>query len=163
MVDMGSVETTKRPKLIWFTLILSVVVLLLLIAGVVDIIISRVEIIDGPGYKILIFSLIEKIVQVVCVVFLIAGVLKRKQYGWYLTVLFSLIIAIYTVARLFFPEYMGANNGLLEIESRAEIAGAKLASVIMAVLGVAFFGMHFRERVRLYFQQDEGENFGPDR
>ena len=83
--------------------------------------------------------------------------------AWYLTVLFSLIIAIYTVARLFFPEYMGANNGLLEIESRAEIAGAKLASVIMAVLGVAFFGMHFRERVRLYFQQDEDENFGPDR
>ena len=76
MVDMGSVETTKRPKIIWFTLILSVVVLLLLIAGVVDIIISRVEIIDSLGYKILIFSLMEKIVQVVCVVFLIAGILK---------------------------------------------------------------------------------------
>ncbi len=41
MVDVGSVETTKRPKIIWFTLILSVVVLLLLIAGVVDIIISE--------------------------------------------------------------------------------------------------------------------------
>ena len=81
---------------------------------------------------------------------------------WYLTVLFSLIIAIYTVARLLFPEYMRANNGLLEIESRAEFAGAKLASVIMAVLWVAFFGMHFRERVRLYFQQDEDENFGPN-
>ena len=107
MVDVGSVETTKRPKIIWFTLILSVVVLLLLIAGVVDIIISRVEIIDGPGYKILIFSLLEKILQVVCVVFLIAGILKRKRYGWYLTVLFSLIIAIYTVARLFFPGIYG--------------------------------------------------------
>lgn len=143
-------KTQRRPKSIWAIYILSILSVILLVIGILLMFINANTILSSGKYLIPYVSLfICRLVALYFFIYLIITIRKRRPIGWYLTIIFVLIIATASFVRYYAPEIVG--EPLFKPTNADQEIGFLLSQILHPIIVIAIIASFFRRSIKEYF------------
>ena len=133
----------KRPKTIWVILIIAVLLAAVLLSGIV---ISAYNLLWslslGSPSSIYVSAIITRLVMFWFLVTLIIGIWKRRAFGWYLCLLFTIAIAILPFVNYLNPGAPESQLSNFEPQNDAQALGfdiigpAVYCAIFICIIGI---------------------------